>query len=597
MTRQALGAPPTFLTALSLHQQGRLEDAGRLYELTLASYPNHFESLHFLGLVRAGQRRLHDALGLIRRAIEQRPDSADAILSLGDTLAALGDRPAAMRAYKRALALDPAFAEAHNNFAAELAALGRHDEAIAHYERALAIKPDFAEAMVNLGNVLLALNRAGDAAALFERALRLQPGFAAALNNLGNAFVQMNRLHDAFAQYEKAVAAKPDYAGAHNNLGTILLALDRPAEAIARFETALAHAPDYAEAHNNLGNALLALNRLPEAMARYEKAAALKPGYVEALWNDALARLAAGDFAEGWRRYETRWDHAKLGLKRRQARQPLWQGADDLHGRTILLHAEQGFGDTLQFVRYVPLVARRGADIVLEVQRPLVPLLQGIDGVSRVVAQGEPLPPVDCHCPLMSLPLALAAEVPTIPAACPYLAVPPEKLAKWRSVVGEDGPPCIGLAWSGSATHRNDRNRSLPLARLRPIFDMPGVRFAALQKEFRADDEAVLQSIDGILAPGDRLHDFADTAALVALCDLVITVDTAIAHLAGALGKPVWILLPFAADWRWMVEREDSPWYPTARLFRQKTIGDWDGVVARVRAELRERFLGSSRPS
>jgi hypothetical protein len=294
-------------------------------------------------------------------------------------------------------------------------------------------------------------------------------------------------------------------------------------------------------------------------------------------------RLAMGDFATGWQKYEWRWHHKSLDLPRRGLKQPLWLGRENLFGRTILLHAEQGLGDTIQFARYAPLVARRGATVMLDVPPPLEALLASLRDVTLVRSHALPLPVFDYQCPLPSLPLALGTMLETIPAEVPYLSPPADRVEKWRALIGNDTPPRIGLAWAGCPAHKNDRNRSIPLALLRPLLGTPGgapaPRFFALQKELREADRPILEAAPALTQLADQIDDFADTAAIIALLDLVITVDTSVAHLAGALGKPVWILLPFAADWRWMIQRSDSPWYPSARLFRQPAIGDWQSVV------------------
>jgi tetratricopeptide (TPR) repeat protein len=328
---------------------------------------------------------------------------------------------------------------------------------------------------------------------------------------------------------------------------------------------------------------LHALKRHDEALASYERAIALNPDYAEAHWNVCLARLRLGDFRGGWPQYEWGWKAGYRGIERRFA-QPRWTGAEPLAGKTLFVHAEQGFGDTIQFVRYVPLVAGAGARVVIEVHPSLVALLSGVQNVSSAVSRGGPLPAFDLHCPLLSLPLAFGTELDTIPARVPYLSAPETHLARWKIRLPRAEGLRIGLTWSG----RNipDPDRSMALAQLAPLFDLPGIHFVSLQKDLRDSDEAALRGRPGFLHLGPDLADFADTAAVIAQLDLVISIDTAVAHLAGALGKPVWILLPFLSDWRWLLDRDDSPWYPTARLFRQDKARAWDTVIARVRAAL-----------
>jgi hypothetical protein len=334
-----------------------------------------------------------------------------------------------------------------------------------------------------------------------------------------------------------------------------------------------------AELYVNKGTALRALIRDDEALASF--AAAVRPDCAEAHWNAALIRLRRGDFATGWRDYEWRWRKADWAGRRRSFSAPLWRGDEPIAGKTMLLHAEQGLGDTIQFVRYAPRVAERGTTVVLECAPQLKGLLQGLDGIAHVIATGEALPPFDLHCPLLSLPLAFRTELATVPSAVPYIRPPAEGAAKWRGRLPSNGRPCVGLCWAGSNAHLNDRNRSIALDRFAKIFTVGGVDFVSLQKDASAADAAIL-SAHNVALPAVQFADFADTAAVVGMLDLVISVDTSVAHLAGAMGKPVALLLPFSPDWRWMLDRADSPWYPTMRLFRQATLGAWDGVIARV---------------
>ena len=337
----------------------------------------------------------------------------------------------------------------------------------------------------------------------------------------------------------------------------------------------------------------MSLRRYHDALVSYARALEIDPEHAEARWNDALCRLLLGDFDAGWRQYEARWDSQRLDVPRRVFPQALWLGADDVRGKRLLIHAEQGFGDTLQFCRYVALLAGNGAEIIVEVQPELKNLLRSLAGVDQLLAQGEALPPFDLQCPMLSLPLACHTTLQSIPAVVPYLHAEPARLEYWQAQLGGQALsiPRIGLAWRGNAVQRNDP-RSLPFATITPLLTAPA-RFASLHIEIHDDDAAALAACDAVQFFGPQLKDFSDTAALIASLDLVITVDTAIAHLAGALGKPVWILLPFNADWRWLTDRSDSPWYPSARLFRQTASGDWPGVITVVAEELSRLLHGS----
>jgi len=385
---------------------------------------------------------------------------------------------------------------------------------------------------------------------------------------------------------DQALSIKPDHADARNNRGVALQNLGRPADALADYERALALAPDHPEASINKGNALLALGRYREALANDEEIIARRPDCGEAHFHAAHVQLALGNYHDGWKEYEWRWCTRQLRAHRRDFTQPLWLGQESLQGKTILLHAEQGLGDTIQFIRYVQLVAQQGAEVILEVQRPLLTLARQLKGIAQTVARGEPLPDFDFHCPLLSLPLAFGTQVHNIPQG-PYLWAPSEHVHKWRGRLLHLKRPAVGLVWSGGATHGNDRNRSIPLKRLSPLFREENIGLVSLQRELRNEDAGILDCHPQIQMLGGELMDFCDTAAVISLLDLVITVDTSVAHLAGALGAPTWILVPAVPDFRWMLERTDSPWYPTARLFRQPSPGDWDSVIEHLCAELR----------
>jgi Flp pilus assembly protein TadD len=529
-------------------------------------------------------------VALLRRALAQDPSSAMALNNLGNALQATNAFEAAIACYDRALVIQPALAEAHNNRGNALLGLKRLEEAAGEYQRALAINPRYAEAHYHWGYALQAQERHADAIQRYEKALALRPDYPEAYNNLGNALLALGRAEEAIARYEQALAVKADYAGAHINLAGTLLLLNRTQEAVARGEALVRMRPDFAEAHAVLGRAFLALNRAEAALGCFQRAAAIKPDYAEAHWYEGQARLLLCDLETGWRKWEHRLLMPTAHLP--QFPRPQWSGKEDLAGKTILLYAEpgEGFGDTIQFVRYVPLVARRGARVVLMAHGALTPLLRGLEGVSAVCTPGETLPDFDLHSPLMSLPFAFGTTMASIPASLRYLSPPAGKVTDWRAVLGEDRLPRIGLAWSGRPRQGQFRNRALPLRLLAPMLEMPGVRFVAIQKELREGDAEILRSLAQAENIGARLTDFSDTAAAISLLDLVITVDTSVAHLAGALGKPVWIMLQFAADWRWLLGREDNPWYPTARLFRQPAIGDWESVAAQVRSALQAAF-------
>jgi tetratricopeptide (TPR) repeat protein len=575
-----------FALALSHHQAGRLAEAESLYRQICAIDPRHVDGLYLLGVLARQRGRNEVAIDLIGRVLALRPDFAEAHHDLGAVLLVQDKPNDAMACFERAVGLKPDYAEAHYNQAIALMRVNRLDDAATRYERALALKPDFADAHNGLGAVLLFQDKPNDALACFERALALKPDHFEALNNRGSALRNLKVPAQALASYDLALAIKPDYAEAHYNRGNALLGLMRPAEALASFERALAIKPDYAQALNNRGNALRILRRHAEALASFDKAVAIKPDYAETHWNRSCLWLLLADFDRGWKEYEWRWKTQEFAFGRRDFAQPQWRGEEPLAGRTILLHAEQGYGDAIQFVRYAPLVAARGAKVILEVPPPLTALFSRTAGVALVIGRGATLPEFDCHCPLVGLPLAFKTRLATIPAAVPYLSAAQDRVIKWQQRLPPPRKRRIGIAWAGNPAFKGDQTRSIGLARLSPLLAVAGVEFLSLQRDLRDGDRDILRSNSHVMQVGDAIEDFGDAAAIMSSVDLVISSDTSVAHLAGAMGKPVWVLLQYDADWRWLLGRGDSPWYPTARLFRQPDIDDWEGVVARLMEEL-----------
>jgi len=451
------------------------------------------------------------------------------------------------------------------------------------------IEPDYCDALHLIAVIDARRRRLDEALAGYDRVLALRPDHADAVNNRGLVLHQLRRFEEALASYDSALLLRPNYLHAFYNRGVTLHELRRFAEALASYDRAIAVRPGYAEALSNRGNTLQELQRFDEALASYESALAVRQDYAEAHFNKSLLQLRKGDFDGGWRDYEWRWKNQNLKLTKRDFAQPLWLGEAAVAGKTILLHSEQGFGDTIQFCRYAPLVAARGARVLLEVPAPLKDLMASLTGGAELISANDRLPHFDLHCPLHSLPLALGTRIETIPAHVPYLAAPPQSLRRWSAALSSEHRLQVGLAWSGAPTHRDDAKRSIKLVSLLPLLDVDA-DFVSLQRDVRADDAAVLQDCSDLLLFDDELKTFADTAAVIANLDLVISVDTSVAHLGGALAKPVWVLLPVVPDFRWLLDRDDSPWYPTARLFRQYAAGDWSGAIDRVVSELEKLF-------
>ena len=454
------------------------------------------------------------------------------------------------------------------------------DAAIAAYRAAIAARPEDASLHYNLGNALLADGACAEAEASYAITLALAPQHAGALNNRGNALRALGQPAAAAESYRAVLALRPEFAGTHNNLASALLALHRPDAAAAALQHALALQPDYAEACNNMGGALLALDRPAEALTWFHRALALDAGQTQARFGAGLAWLTLGDFAAGWAAYEARWLEPRFCEDERVYAAPLWLGTPDLPQGGIVLHAEQGLGDAIQFARYAKLLRARGAEVVLEVPASLVELLRPL--ADRVVAAGAELPPHRWHCPLMSLPLAFGTVLATIPAAVPYLAADPVRMAAWAARLGPRTGLRVGIACSGCPEHPDDALRSIPAAGLLPLLRLPAVDFVLVQKDLRSADAAALMGVPEVALHGLAVADFADTAALLATLDLVVSVDTSVAHLAAAMALPTWVLLQKSSDFRWLRDRADSPWYPTVRLFRQGQDGDWAPVVAQV---------------
>lgn len=644
------GVQSDFAQALARHRAGELQQAEAIYRAVLARDPQHADALHLLGLIASENGNHDTAAALIVRAIQLQgpepvycsnlgvalsregkfdqaiacyrqalrgnPSDAETWARLGRAEFGLGHFDDATDAYERSIGQAPGEAEVHYELATVFRARGLVEAAERHYRRAVEIQPEFVQAHFELGNLLYASGRHADAAVAYRSVTNLQPGHAEAWYNLGVAYTAREQFPEALKAYREALRWRPDYAEAHNNLGVLLQTYRRLDEAVREYRKAIAgapgsvdarynlglllqerdelneaaevyeqlleHKPDHTESINNLGNVLLALGHPEEAMDAYWRALTIDPVFAEARWNIAIVQLLLGKYREGWRGYE--WRFRQKHHVRRPFDQPLWDGKP-LNGRRILLHAEQGLGDTLQFIRYAPLVKALGGVVIVESQEPLVDLLATVPGIDRRIARGEPYPEYDCQAPLLSLPHLLGTTLDTVPRDLPYLKANPRLVERWGKTIQRQTAKTlrVGLTWSGNPDHKMNRFRSLNEEALLSLKDIPGVALFSLQKGETASKQAASL---GMMSLETESTSLCDTAAIIANLDLVISVDTSIAHLGGALGKPVWTLLAFAPDWRWMLGREDCPWYPTMRLFRQSLRGDWSGVMARVRSEL-----------
>jgi tetratricopeptide (TPR) repeat protein len=593
LLERALLAQPSdlevrFDLGVALQSSGRYTDAIPHYNQVLAVKPAHANAWSKLAAAHKRLQQWEASAEAYRQALIFSPDPAFIACQLGYVLLEQKKWPEADDAFRQSLTGTPNQPEAHNGLGLALKGARRTTEAVDAFHSALALRPRYLEALFNLGTTLQALERWPAAIETYKRALAIAPHSLDVLSNLGNALASARNFASAEIIHSKVLAQKPNHAPYHNNLGNALLGLDRFADAIACFEHALLLQPGSAEITCNLGNACLAHNRLDEAIAYYDQALALDPHLRRADFCKSLALLLKGKLKEAFPKYELRWI-LKCNEYDGTPPREFWQGDLPLEGKTIFLCCEQGLGDTLHFVRYVPILQKRGAHIILRVQPPLKQLLSAnFPDVQTVTPDEKNLPPFDLYCLMLSLPYVCGTELNNIPAAVPYLKSSPEKAAVWRDRLAGSKRPRIGLVCAGNLTHRNDHHRTIPLAAFKPLAAAARGSLYLLQKELRPADAALLQAgapefID--LSP--ELNNFTDTAAIIANLDLVISVDTSVAHLVGALGKPVWVLVPFAPDWRWMLEREDSPWYPTMRLFRQSAPRDWSGVLTQVTRELR----------
>lgn len=559
------------------------EKAQAHFEQALRLNPDFSEAHNNLGNVFRYHKKLDKAAEHYVRAITVQPNYADAYNNLGLILQKQGKLDQAKIRLEHALAINPRLAEAHNSLGTVLCEQGNLEEARNSYARALVLKPDYGAAHTNLGIVLQQLGRFEEAAAAHERAIALMPDLAEAHNNLGVALRELGRLNEAVIAHEKALLLLPDFAEAYNNLGVARRDQGRPAEAEAYYDRALALSPDFAEALCNKGIALRNRGQLKESRACYQRAMILKPDSTEPLWNRCLLDLLEGNYTDGWRDYEIR--HRRKESKLRKFSEPFWRGAP-LHGARILLQAEQGLGDNLQFLRYVPMVQAAGGQVLLDIPPALRRLAAELPNLAALTTTGEPLGPFEWHCPLMSLPLAFGTQVDSIPARVPYLTAPEEAMRAANKLAWPDRGLRVGLVWSGNPKYSDDLIRSIPRHLIANLLEVPDVSFFSLQLGAAASQLEVSPTALIDLQPA--ITDMADTAALLQHLDLVITVDTSVAHLSGALGRPTWVLLPFVPDWRWLMDRNDSPWYPSVRLFRQPRFADWASVVEQVRNALAE---------
>ena len=590
---RAAGKPspraPLVEDGLRHHQAGRLDAARDCYLKALARQPNDADALHLLGVLHHQQGDAAEAATLIRRAIVIRPEYPEARCNLGAALATAGHLEEAAAAFRSAIAQRPEYPAALNNLGDVLRRLGQPDEAVGQLQRALDLNPTYAEAHRNLATAFTALDKPEQAAAALRRAIALRPNDAEARAELGALLIGIGQPQEAAAALGQALTLNPNSGEWRNNLAAAFIKMRRFNEAIAHLKQALALDANVAERHNNLGVALTGLGRFDEAAAAYRRAIAIRPDYADAHGSLSNCLLTLGDLRQGFEEYRWRWQSPDFTEVPPAFSCPRWEG-EALAGKSILAFCEQGFGDSLQFIRYAARLPRMAARVTVLAPPPLQSLFRSIPGIEVADACRDEF---DYAIPLMCLPRLFGTELDTIPAEVPYLSPDPAKVADWAGRLGtSSGLTRIGLVWAGDPGKRNlekravDARRSVTLGHFAPLAGTAGVQFVSLQKgEPAKEARHPPQGLPLIDMTAD-LHDFADTAALIANLDLVISVDTSVAHLAGALGKPVWLLNRFDTCWRWLLDRADSPWYPTLRQFRQPQPGDWTSVMEMVRAAL-----------
>jgi hypothetical protein len=546
-------AARTIESALELHRVGRVLEACLIYSDLLKADPEQVVALQGLATAHAQQGDFVAAVELYDRVLRLEPDYAKAHANRGNVLRCLARLNESLESFDCAIQIQSSYAEAHNNRGIALRDMKRLDDALASHERAIELKPDYANAWINRGIVLRELGRYKEALSSYDRVIELRPEDAQAFNYQGMVFHRLERYEEAVACYTRAIELRPTYS----------------------------------EALFHCSLSLRELLRVAEAIESCDRAIQIKPEYAEAWWNRAELLILRGDYPRGWREFDWRWRSVEYGKVLRELGRPLWNGTENIAGKTLLVSRDGGFGDTLQFCRYARLAIERGAEVILEVQVGLVRLLQSSLASVQVTAHGQELPAFDFSCPMMNLLGAFALPLDQIPVHIPYLRAPLECVEKWTRRLGPKTRPRIGVVWSGSTVHSNDHRRSMMLEQMSGILALDA-EFHCLQKVVRDRDRDAIESLP-IQTWESELSDFADTAGLAMAMDLVISADTSVAHLVGALGRPVWVLLPYVPDMRWLLDRDDSPWYPQVmRLFRQDESRHWTGVMERVQHQLRQ---------
>lgn len=596
MQQQQVSATPDiaalFSEGIAHHEAGRMGPAESAYRQVLTQRPDHADAMHRLGILALQVGKYGSAQQLLSEAVRMSPNNAVYLSNLTSALRRLGRLDEALETCRQALRLDPGFADGFVNLVNVLDDMRRYGDAILAQRQVVAMRPYQADPRLVLARLLIQDNQAEAAIEALFDLLAMQPLSAAAYTNMGVALRRLGRLDDAISAYRTALGFAPNDGGLLSNLGIVLQDQDRYAEAMECFNRAIAAQPDSATAYLNLSVACREEMMIAQSVENARKSVAKDPGLAAAHTALAVGLLMQGEYKEGLAEYEWRSRMPDFPSPKRAFNSPVWDGAD-MRGRTLLVHDEQGVGDALQFVRYARELRARGVRVILECNSQLVRLLGAMDGVDAVIGRFQPLPPHDAHVSLLSLPHLMGARIDNVPANIPYLATEPVMQAQWAERLSAYPGLRVGLVWAGNPEFKADRLRSPGLAAFRPLLDVPGVSVFGLQKGAgRKDLELAGPLPDCFTDLGPDIGDFADTAAIMANLDLVITSCTGPAHLSGALGRPTWTVLPFSPDWRWLEQGQHTPWYPTMRLYRQDQRGDWTSVIGRVAADLRDKASG-----
>ncbi len=560
------------------------QSAEEILRQTIKYNPYSAELFNNLGLILQRRGKFEEAIKYFKKAIEINPEISDVHYNLGIAFKEKKHYDEAIKSFQNALALDENNSDAFFNLGNLYYEMKEYDHSIACYRKAIEINPSLPEAFNNLGLIFQEKGNLDEALSFYEKAIQIDQNFAMAYFNMGMVFQLQKKLDESIINYKKAIKLNPEIVHAYFNLGNIFYEKGLMDEALINYQEALQRDPNFTDVLMNIGIILHEKQHLQEAISAFRKILKLKPYDAEAHWNLSNSLLLSGDFENGWREYE--WRLKVKEFEQRDFPKPLWEGSD-ISQKTILIYTEQGLGDAIQFVRYVALVARRAGKVILECQKELKPIFKNVKGIHQVISRGEELPEFDVHCPLLSLPYIFCTTLETIPSEIPYIFVDSLIFQKWHEKMKiDDSQLKVGLVWSGNPRHKKHYYRDFPLTTYAPFTDFKGITFYTLQKGEAGKESKNVPIGLKLIDYTEEIHDFSDTAAIIENLDLVISVDTAVAHLAGALGKPVWTLLPFAPDWRWMLNRQDSPWYPTMRLFRQPAPGDWKTVIEKVAGEL-----------